>query len=63
MLKINKDIVFMLFLFIWLIGNITEYILTNEVIFVNWVMIFILFCLILIKNTNNRFNDWLEREL
>lgn len=61
--KIYKDVIFMIIVISWLIGNIIELFITNEVIWVNFGFIIFISILILIKNHCIKFENWLNTKL
>lgn len=64
MIKINKDIVFWTICIIWLALNVSS-LLTDKIdVSVNNNVFILIFCfLIILKKTNNRFNNWLNKKI
>lgn len=64
-MRTHKDLLFLVFVIVWLTINVTTYILTQDdglIFFINQVFV-ILFCvLLLFKLNNKKFKDWLEKE-
>ena len=58
-----KDIVFWCICIIWLIGNIVEWVFTEQAFVNNMCWIFIMCIINLIKLYNTRFNNWLNTPL
>lgn len=61
--KIYKDVIFMIIVISWLIGNMIELFITNEVIWVNIGFIIFISILILIKSHCIKFENWLNTKL
>jgi hypothetical protein len=62
-IDIYKDLVFWPIATLWLIGNIIEFYYTHAAIWVNQGFILIMCILIYIKETNKKFNNWLNTPL
>lgn len=62
-IDIYKDLVFWPITILWLIGNIIEWYYTSDAIWVNIGFILLMCILIFIKETNKKFNDWLNTPL
>lgn len=62
-IDIYKDLVFWPIAILWLIGNIIEWYYTSDAIWVNIGFILLMCILIFIKETNKKFNDWLNTPL
>lgn len=59
-IDIYKDILFWTIVILWLIGNIVEFYYTSAAIWVSQGFILIMWILIFIKETNKKFNNWLN---
>lgn len=62
-IDIYKDLVFWPIATLWLIGNSIEWYYTSDAIWVNIGFILLMCILIFIKDTNKKFNDWLNTPL
>ena len=62
-IDIYKDLVFWPIVTLWLIGNIIEFYYTSSAIWVNQGFILIMCILIYFKETNEKFNNWLNTPL
>lgn len=67
MIKMNKDLVFCVFVSIWIIVLLTPLYLTGDgfisICIVNPIFIVLSGIMTLIKYKNNRFNNWLEKNI
>lgn len=62
-IDIYKDLVFWPIATLWLIGNSIEWYYTGDAIWVNIGFILLMCILIFIKDTNKKFNNWLNTPL
>lgn len=58
-----REIVTIITMTLWIIGNIIEQITTGYCLLNNLIWIFILFIMIIVDRTNNRFRKWLNTPL
>ena len=67
MIKTHKDLVFWIFVSVWIIAILTPYVLTYDgfisICIVNPIFIVVSGVMTLIKYKNNRFNNWLEKKI
>lgn len=63
-MRTNKDIVFVILITLWLISNITSFILYTSIgiTFSNFIWILLLSIMVGFKLLNKKFNNWLETE-
>ena len=58
-----RDIVIIVVMILWLIGNIIEEITTGNCILNNLIWIIIMSIMIIVDRTNNKFRKWLNTSL
>ena len=67
MIKTNKDLVFYVFVSIWIIVLLTPYLLTCDgfisICIVNPIFSLLALILTVLKCENNSFNNWLEKNI
>ena len=67
MLKTNKDLVFYVFVSVWIIAILTPYLLTYDgfisICIVNPIFGLLALILTVLKCENDRFNNWLEKNI
>lgn len=62
-IEIYKDIVVIVICALWLLGNTVEFLLTRSMYVNNIEFIAIVSILILIKDKNEKFNNWLNTKI
>lgn len=64
-MKIYKDVVFAISVIFWLISNVTSYCLFGDVgtTISNFICMMLFGSLVMFKQYNNQFNEWLETPL
>lgn len=67
MIKTNKDLVFWIFVSIWLCTTLIPYFITKDTflstVIINPIFIIIAWISVIIKNNNHKFNFWLEKKI
>lgn len=67
MIKTNKDLVFWIFVSIWLCTTLIPYFITKDTflstVIINPIFIIIAWISLIIKNNNHKFNFWLEKKI
>ena len=67
MIKTNKDLVFWIFVTIWICTTLIPFFITKNTflstVIINPIFIIIAGISVLIKNNNHKFNFWLEKKI
>lgn len=67
MIKTNKDLVFWIFVTIWICITLITFFITKDsflsTVIINPIFIIIACISVLIKNNNHKFNLWLEKKI
>lgn len=67
MIKKNKDLVFWIFVIIWICTTLIPFFITKDTflstVIINPIFIIIAGISVLIKNNNHKFNFWLEKKI
>lgn len=67
MIKTNKDLVFWIFVTIWICTTLIPFFITKDTflstVIINPIFIIIAGISVLIKNNNHKFNFWLEKKI
>ena len=67
MIKTNKDLIFWIFVIIWICTTLISFFITKDTflltVIINPIFIIIAGISVLIKNNNHKFNFWLEKKI
>ena len=67
MIKTNKDLVFWIFVSIWICTTLIPFFITKDTflstVIINPIFIIIAWISVIIKNNNHKFNFWLEKKI
>ncbi len=67
MIKTNKDLIFWIFVIIWICTTLISFFITKDTflltVIINPIFIIIAGISVLIKNNNYKFNFWLEKKI